>query len=97
MLSSFVTFCLSPDTTVLALLVVFTLSTLVVACIPASSHGMFRTASLLVSMIPLFWSLYLWALYDASGQVFQCVVYLSRLHLSFGVDAVGLSLVVLTS
>lgn len=97
MFSNFVNLCLSPDTTVLAMLVVFTLSIFGVTCIPASSHGLFRSASLVVSMIPLFWSLYLWALYDASGQVFQCVVYLSRLHLSFGIDAVGLSLVVLTA
>lgn len=97
MLSSFVNFCLSPDTTVLALLVVFTMSIFGVACIPAGSHGLFRSYSLIVSMVPLFWSLYLWALYDASGQVFQCVVHLSFLHLSFGIDAVGLSLVVLTA
>lgn len=97
MLSNLFTFCLSPDTTVLALLVVFGLSIFAVSCIPSSNALLFRWTSLAVSMIPLFWSLYLWSLYDASGQTFQLVVYLSRLHMSFGIDAVGLSLVVLTA
>ena len=89
--------CLSPDTTVLAMLVVFTLSIFIVSCIPSNNPNLYRSASLIVTMIPLFWSLWLWMLYDASGQTFQCVVYLSRLHLSFGIDAVGLSLVILTA
>lgn len=97
MLSNLFTFCLSADTTVLALLVVFSFSIFAVAFIPSNKFLFFRWASLAVSMIPLFWSLYLWSLYDASGQTFQCVVYLSRLHMSFGIDAVGLSLVVLTA
>jgi proton-translocating NADH-quinone oxidoreductase chain M len=97
MFLDFINLCLSPDTTVLAMLVVFTLSIFVVSCIPSNNHNLYRTASLLVTMIPLFWGLWLWVLYDASGQTFQCVVYLSRLHLSFGIDAVGLSLVILTA
>jgi proton-translocating NADH-quinone oxidoreductase chain M len=56
----------------------------------------FRVLSLGLSFIPLFWSLYLWSLYDSSGQTFQMVCYVNQLHLSFGIDAVGLSLVVLT-
>ncbi len=67
---------------------------------PASSGGRlksFRILSLGVSLIPLFWSLYFWFLYDSSGHQFQMVCYLSRLHLSFGIDAVGLSLIILTS
>ena len=109
----------SPQSTVLTMLVVFTLSVLIVACVPTlsrvsnpislvsnathtSSKGtenlyLFRSLSLLVSFIPVFWCLYLWTLYDGSGQPFQMVCYLSKLHLSFGIDAVGLSLVVLTS
>lgn len=61
------------------------------------SHGGYKGASLALSIVPLFWSLYLWSLYDAAGQPYQLVVYLSRLHLSFGIDGVGLSLIILTA
>jgi proton-translocating NADH-quinone oxidoreductase chain M len=47
-------------------------------------------------MFPLFWSLLLWIYFDASGAPFQFVEILSGLHLSFGIDSVGLSLVVLS-
>ena len=97
MLYHFYSFIASPDTTVLALLVVFSFSIFATACIPNSHYNIFRITSLLVTLIPLFWSLYLWSLYDSAGQTFQLVVYLSRLHMSFGIDAVGLSLVVLTA
>jgi proton-translocating NADH-quinone oxidoreductase chain M len=89
-----------PDTTVLSMLVVFTVAVFFVSIIPFTNKynaAVYRSASLAVSFIPLFWSLYLWTLYDASGQTFQCVTYLSGLHLSFGIDAVGLSLILLTS
>jgi proton-translocating NADH-quinone oxidoreductase chain M len=56
-----------------------------------------RVLSLGISFIPLFWSLYLWYLYDGSGHTFQMVCHLNKLHLSFGIDAVGLSLILLTS
>lgn len=97
MLQTLFNLCISPDTTILAMLVAFCLCILCVACIPVHNRGLLRVASLLVTMLPLCWSLYLWVLYDASGQPFQCVVYLARLHMSFGIDAVGLSLVILTS
>jgi proton-translocating NADH-quinone oxidoreductase chain M len=96
MLTDLLQFCLSPETTLTAMLVVFGLSVFLVICISSNSIY-YRGASLLVSFIPLFWSLYLWVLYDASGQTFQCVTYLDSLHMSFGIDAVGLSLVVLTA
>jgi proton-translocating NADH-quinone oxidoreductase chain M len=98
-----ISFFLSETTTVLAMQVVFALSVLIVSCFyPSSSEGRdrlksFRILSLGVSLIPLFWSLYFWFLYDSSGHQFQMVCYLSRLHLSFGIDAVGLSLIILTS
>lgn len=128
--TNLINFCTAPETTVLALLVVFTLSTFLVCSAgslmysinaspvnsgsSASSGGFgavntgwgngnvfvpysYRSVSLLVSMIPLFWSLYLWTLYDSSGQPFQCVCYLNQLHLSFGIDAVGLSITILTA
>jgi proton-translocating NADH-quinone oxidoreductase chain M len=48
-------------------------------------------------MVPLLWSIYLWAIFDASGHNLQMVVTLNRLHLSFGIDSVSLSLTVLTA
>jgi len=55
-----------------------------------------RKASIILTFIPLFWSLYLWYLYDASLSTYQMVCYLSLLHINVGVDALGLSLVILT-
>lgn len=102
--------CTSPETTVVSMLVFFSVSVFAVCCSAPSSLALpsagrlfkkapfsYRAASLAVSMIPLFWSLYLWTLYDSSSQQpFQCVSYLNGLHLSFGIDAVGLSLILLT-
>lgn len=56
-----------------------------------------KSYCLFVTMVPLIWSLYLWSLYDATGHVLQMVVTLERLHISFGVDSVSLSLTVLTT
>lgn len=56
-----------------------------------------KSYCILVSMVPLLWSLYLWYLFDASGHSLQMVVNLERLHLSFGVDSVSLSLTLLTT
>ncbi len=90
-------FFLLETTTVLAMQVVFALSVFIVSCFYSNNLKSFRILSLGVSLIPLFWSLYFWYLYDSSGHQFQMVCYLSRLHLSFGIDAVGLSLIILTS
>lgn len=86
---------LNPNTTILSMLISFTLGIFII--ITLCKEKTFNSAALTLSIIPLFWSLYLWYLYDASGQPFQLVVYLSRLHLSFGIDGVGLSLVILTT
>jgi NADH:ubiquinone oxidoreductase subunit 4 (subunit M) len=56
-----------------------------------------KSYCLFVSMVPLLWSLYLWYLFDATGHTLQMVVNLERLHLSFGVDSVSLSLTILTT
>jgi proton-translocating NADH-quinone oxidoreductase chain M len=56
-----------------------------------------KSYCLFVTMVPLIWSLYLWATFDAVGHSLQMVVTLERLHLSFGVDSVSLSLTVLTT
>ena len=64
---------------------------------------MMRVSSLLVSFIPLLWSLWsLWSLwlfiiYDSAGNTVQCLNYVPLVHISFGIDAVGLALVMLTS
>jgi proton-translocating NADH-quinone oxidoreductase chain M len=89
-------FLFNMDTTVLAMQVVFAMSVLLLSCFYNGNIALFRALTLIVSFIPLFWSLYLWCLYDGSGHTYQMVCNLSRLHLSFGVDALGLSLIVLT-
>lgn len=60
-------------------------------------YSITKSYCLFVTMIPLIWSLYLWSIYDATGHVLQMVVTLERLHISFGVDSVSLSLTVLTT
>jgi proton-translocating NADH-quinone oxidoreductase chain M len=90
-------FFTNPQTTVLSMLLVFTLLVFVVYCIPNIYSTTFRICSLLVSFVPMFWSLWFWVLYDASGASFQLVSVLPSLHLSFGIDSVGLSLVLLTT
>lgn len=87
----------SPETTIVSLLLTFALCIVLVTIIPTSYNNFFRSASLAITFIPLFWSLWLWILYDSSGQPFQCVCNISSLHLSFGIDAAGLSLVILTA
>ena len=61
------------------------------------NYYLFRPLSLIVSFIPLIWSLWLYVLYDGSGNTFQCLTYVPYLHLSFGIDAVGLPLVMLSA
>jgi proton-translocating NADH-quinone oxidoreductase chain M len=101
MLSDLKLLALSPNTTVLMMQVVFSISVFLFACVYNGKPNGFvnsnlRNFSLGITFIPLFWSLYLWSLYDSSGQTFQMVCHLNQLHLSFGIDAVGLSLIVLT-
>jgi proton-translocating NADH-quinone oxidoreductase chain M len=80
-------------------LLIFTALVFISFCVSQSNISIinFRVISLIVTMFPLFWSLYLWVLFDASGATFQFVEILPGLHLSFGIDSVGLSLVVLTA
>lgn len=96
MLSDLYLLCVSPETTVLMMQVVFIFSVFILACFYNGDLIKFRALSLAISFVPLFWSLYLWSLYDSAGQTFQMVCYLNHVHLSFGIDAVGLSLILLT-
>lgn len=86
-----------PFSSIVSFLGFFALLVLLVSLIPASHTMLFRQVSLAVSFLPLFWSVALWLSFDASGQTFQFLSYSERLHLSFGVDSVGLSLVILTA
>lgn len=88
-------FCLSPNTTIIALLIVFVSAIILFILIPGFKFK--RVLGLLISFIPLVWSLYLWILYDGSGETFQLISCVPMVHLSFGIDAAGLSLVILTS
>ena len=93
----FLDLLLQPNTTIVSLLLTFALLCFILLFIPIYSYSMFRILSLAVSFVPLGWSLYLWILYDGSGQTFQCICNIPMIHLSFGIDAAGLSLVILTS
>ncbi len=106
-------FLLDPNNTVVSLLVVLILLTMLAFLIPNGvlsneSHNpdsltndgyysITKSYCLFVTMVPLIWSLYLWASFDAVGHSLQMVVTLERLHISFGVDSVSLSLTILTT
>jgi NADH-ubiquinone oxidoreductase chain 4 len=109
---TFVSFLLNPNNTVVSLLVVLIVLTMIAFIIPSGSinnvnstnnqteSGYFsitKSYCLFVTMVPLIWSLYLWATFDAVGHSLQMVVTLERLHLSFGIDSVSLSLTILTT
>ena len=93
----FLDLLLHPNNTIIALLLTFAFLCFVLLFIPIYNYSMFRILSLAVAFVPLGWSLYLWILYDGSGQTFQCICHVPMIHLSFGIDAAGLSLVILTS
>lgn len=88
---------LNPNTTIVSLLLTFSLLCFILLFIPIINYSLFRVLSLLVTFVPLFWSMYLWSIYDASGNTFQCICNIESLHLSFGLDVAGLSLVILTT
>lgn len=93
---------LQPEYTLVCMLLCLVFLTGTVLLIPSSNILLIRSYSLFVTFVPLYWSLYLWMQYDASGNVLQFVVSLNNIHwlgapLSFGVDAVSLSLTVLTT
>lgn len=91
----FLEFLLNPNTTLLSFLIGFPVTIALLYTI--SNSSMMRIFSLIVSFIPVIWSLWLLVLYDASGNTVQCINYVPLIHISFGIDAIGLSLVMLTS
>ena len=104
-----VSFLFNPNNTVVSLLIVLIVLTMAAFLIPSGSanvnglsgnnayFSITKSYCLFVTMVPLIWSLYLWATFDAVGHSLQMVVTLERLHLSFGIDSVSLSLTILTA
>lgn len=95
-------FLLDPQNIMLTLLVSLILLTGLICLIPSHQITLIRSFALFASMVPLYLSLYMWLHYDASGHSLQYVVSLQHLNwmgspLSFGVDAVSLSLTILTT
>ena len=85
------------EPSLLTMLALFSASIVILSLIPYHSIALIRLWSLFSSFIPVFYSILLWQSFDASGHGLQLLTYLPQLHLCFGVDAVGLSLIVLTA
>ena len=85
----------SSNTTILSFLIIFPCA--IVLLFTYTNYNMMRVSSLIVSFIPLLWSLWLFIIYDSAGNTVQCLNYVPLIHLSFGIDSVGLALVMLTS
>lgn len=83
--------------TVFDLLINLSILTFILCLLPKYNLTLIKSFALLISLLALIWSLWLWFLFDASGHSLQMVVILERLHMSFGVDSVSLSLTVLTA
>lgn len=93
----FLDLLLNHDTTLVSLLLTFATLVGIILMIPTTNYALFRILSLVITFVPLFWSLYLWFIFDGSGQTFQCISHIDSIHMSFGIDTVGLSLIILTS
>nr|YP_009690013.1 NADH dehydrogenase subunit 4 [Haematococcus lacustris]QEG54845.1 NADH dehydrogenase subunit 4 [Haematococcus lacustris] len=74
----------------------FTVLVFLVSMIPMV-YSYYRIVSLIITFYPVFLGLYLWYIYDSSIGGFQVVYSIEGIHLSFGIDAVGLSLFILTT
>lgn len=85
------------SSTILAVTSVFATLSMLASFVCYQNPVLYRQISLLISLIPMAHSLYLYYLYDSSGDTFQLIQYIPQLHLSLGVDAVGLALVMLTT
>ena len=97
-----ISFLFDPKNTLVSMLVTLTLLTGTLLLVPSNKLTLIRAYGLFITFVPLYWSLYLWMQYDASGHSLQFVVSLNSIHwlgapLSFGVDPVSLSLTVLTT
>lgn len=85
----------SYNTTILSFLIIFPCA--IALLFTYTNYNMMRISSLIISFIPLLWSIWLFIIYDSAGNTVQCINYVPLIHLSFGIDSVGLALVMLTS
>jgi proton-translocating NADH-quinone oxidoreductase chain M len=69
----------------------------VLCVLPEQMPQLIRGGSMVLTLLPMVYTSLLWWHFDASGHGLQMVVVLGRSHLSFGQDAVSLSLCVLTT
>jgi NADH-ubiquinone oxidoreductase chain 4 len=88
---------LNESTSILTVTGLFALLTATITFVSYQNVVMYRTLSLLVTLVPLLHSIYSYYIFDGSGNTFQMMQYLPQLHLSLGVDGVGLALVMLTT
>ncbi len=88
---------MNESTTVLTMTGVFTLLSGITTLFLYQNPVVYRQVSLFVTLVPMFHSVLLYYLYDGSGDTFQLIQYIPQLHLSLGVDSVGLALVLLTA
>ena len=65
--------------------------------IPSQEINVIRSYSVLLSMIPLLVTTWFWYQFDSSAQVLQMLTIVGGSHLCFGLDAVGVSLLMLTA
>ena len=79
------------------LLSIMSLGLAMLCLIPAHEVSVIRSWSVLLTMVPLWMTAWMWWQFDASAHVMKDLVILAGSHLSFGLDAVGVSLLVLTA
>nr|QKN19297.1 NADH dehydrogenase subunit 4 [Eudorina elegans] len=65
--------------------------------IPETQAYVVRTWAFIATLLPMWALTWCWWSFDASGHGLQMVVILGRSHLAFGIDAVALSLMLLTT
>lgn len=81
----------------LTLLIVMSFGLLCLCFVPEHQQHLIRSYALALSFLPLFVTSYIWYQFDASAHVLQMLVLVGNSHLCFGVDAVGVSLLILTA
>lgn len=65
--------------------------------VPESQAYVVRTWAFVATLLPMWCLTWVWWNYDGSGHGLQMLVILGRSHLAFGIDAVALSLMLLTT
>lgn len=88
---------MSESTSILSISGLFALLTATVTLVFYQNVVMYRILSCIITCLLMVHSMYSYYVFDASGNTFQMIQYIPQLHLSLGVDGVGLSLVTLTT